>query len=239
MGFRRGVGRTVTAAVVAATVVVGGSVFAPVASAQECAGTISTSVATSELPGGEWSVSDGCLPQETYFEYSDGPIQAKAAVTTVTYDDGHSGRVAAGTLTLGGDIGLSIVGVEDAATGLVKWSAVLGAYSSVGDTVTVSGEGITLFPTDTATVTVSISGTGTDVGEVLEPTEPTPTAPESPGDQPAAGTGDGAGGDALPTPGAGEVTTTTVAPAPVDGDTAPVEDPGEATTTTVASDPTG
>lgn len=250
MAFRRGVGRTATAAVTAVIVAFGGAVLAPNVSAQDCAGTISTSVATSGLPGGTWSVSDGCLSPDAFFEYSDGPIEAKAALSTVTYDDGHAGRVAAGVLTLGGGVGLSIVGVEDAATGLVKWSAVLGDYTTEGDTVSVTGDGVSLFPTEAATVSLSISGTGTDVSELLAPDgSPTTTAPEAPpvaGDEgetpevPAAPSS----GDPLPAPGPtdddGQSTTTTAPPkAPeLPDDPATPEMPRTQTTTTVPGDPT-
>lgn len=216
MGFRRGVTRTATAVGAAAVVLFGGSVFAPGLSAQECAGTISTTVATSGLPGGQWSVTDGCLKADAFYEYSDGPIQAKAAVSTVTYDDGHSGRVAAGTLTLGNDFGLTIVGVEDSATGLVKWSAALGDYSDTGDTVTVSGDGVSLFPTAGATVSVSISGTGTDVTALANPQGATTTtvASEAPPSIPGPPTGE----EPLPAPGAESTTTTTAAPEASPGD---------------------
>ncbi len=239
MGFRRGVGRTATAAVTAGIVAFSGAVLAPSVSAQECAGTISTSVATSGLPGGEWSVSNGCLPSDSFYEYSDGAIHAKAAVSTVTYDDGHTGRVAAGVLTLGGNVGLSIVGVEDASTGLVKWSAVLGDYTAEGDTVSVTGDGVSLFPTDPATVSLSISGTGTDVSTLLTPEDPSSstTVPAAPPETPTSPEP----GDPLPAPGETSTTTTTTTTPPsapeIPADGGGSDMPGPSTTTTVVTDP--
>lgn len=168
MGARRSSARVGLAAVVTAVLALGiGSAVAPIASAQDCPGRVTTSLASDELPGGEWSVSNACLPTDTFYEYNDGPIRAQAALTTVTYDDGHVGRVAVGMLTLGDGIGLSVVGVEDSATGLVKWSAVLGDYVRDGATTTVGGAGVTLFPTAPATLDVSLTGTGTDILTVI------------------------------------------------------------------------
>jgi hypothetical protein len=168
MGARRRSARTGLTAVVATVLALGvGSAVAPIASAQDCTGRVSTALTTDELPGGEWSVSDGCLTPDAFYEYHDGPIRAQAALTTVTYDDGHVGRVAVGMLTLGDGVGLSIVGVEDSATGLVKWSAVLGDYVRTGDTASVTGAGVTLFPTEPAALDVSVSGTGTDILEAI------------------------------------------------------------------------
>jgi hypothetical protein len=154
-----------------------GAVFAaPAASAQDCAGTATTSLTSSALPGGTWSVTDGCLTSDLFYEYRDGDAHARAALATVTYDDGHVGRVAVGTLTFGTGIALGVVGVEDAATGLVKWSAVLAPIEQSGDRSTVVGPGVTLFPTEAAEVSVSIAGTGTDARVLLEAP---PTVPDT------------------------------------------------------------
>ncbi|CAN5505911.1 hypothetical protein BH10ACT3_BH10ACT3_01570 [soil metagenome] len=152
-----------TALMLSVGVVIGGTALAPAAGAQECPGRVSTAVTSESLPGGTWSVTDGCLPTESFFEYSDGDIRAQVGLSSVTYDDGHVGRVAAGMLTLGGGTGLAIVGVEDEATGRIKWSAVLGDYNDDGSVRTVGGDGVTLFPTESAQIQLSMSGTGTDV----------------------------------------------------------------------------
>lgn len=242
------------AVVTAAGFALGGAVFAPSVSAQtpdpvaDCAGTISTSVATSALPGGEWSVTDGCLPADSFFEYTDGEIQAKVAVSKVTYDDGHTGRVAAGVLTLGSGTGLSIVGVEDAATGIIKWSAVLGDYTADGDTVGVSGDGVALFPTEKSAVSVSITGTGTDVKPILEAGGTTTTAPPAVGNETPADPGDPSIDGSLPTPGSDGTETPsdpvgTVPPAPAppattgDPGTSGAPDSGPPTTVPAGSAP--
>ena len=165
---RRVLGRSrsivgLVAAFVLVAASVGGSALAPASGAQSCGGSVSTALRSPTLPGGEWSVTGGCLPSDSFYEYADGAIHAQAALSTVTYDDGHVGRVAVGILTMGEGIGLGVVGVEDSATGLIKWSAVLGDYQRSGDTAQVAGNGVTLFPTEPAGVTVSISGTGQDV----------------------------------------------------------------------------
>ena len=166
-------------AIIAAMVLVLGSVvFAPVASAQTCVGSVSTTVAAASLPGGSWAVEGGCLTSDSFFEYSNTEGRAQVALSSVTYADGHSGRVAVGMLVMTGGAALSIVGVEDAATGLVKWSAVLGQAVQVGDQTTVSGEGIMVFPVESVQVSASITGTGTNVA-TLNPTAPESTVPES------------------------------------------------------------
>ena len=180
-------------AIIAAMVLVLGSlVFAPVASAQTCVGSVSTTVAAASLPGGSWAVEGGCLTSDSFFEYSNTEGRAQVALSSVTYADGHSGRVAVGMLVMTGGAALSIVGVEDAATGLVKWSAVLGTAVQVGDQTTVSGEGIMVFPVESVQVSASITGTGTNIATIPESTVPestvpaasAPTVPESPATAP-------------------------------------------------------
>ena len=168
--------RTLASLAAVAVAALGSVVAAPAASAQECAGTATTSLTSAALPGGTWSVTDGCLTSDLFYEYRDGDAHARAALATVTYDDGHVGRVAVGTLTFGTGIALGVVGVEDAATGLVKWSAVLAPLEQSGDRSTVVGPGVTLFPTEAAEVSVSIAGTGTDARVLLETP---PTVPDT------------------------------------------------------------
>jgi len=87
-------------------------------------------------------------------------------------------------LVMTGGAALSIVGVEDAATGLVKWSAVLGTAVQVGDQTTVSGEGIMVFPVETVQLSASITGTGTNIATIPESTVPAASAPEAPATAP-------------------------------------------------------
>lgn len=133
-----------------------------------CIGTITASLSAESLPSGEWSAHGDCLVGENFYEFAEGPVLAKAAVADVVYADGHSGRIAAGVLTLGNGLGLGIVGVEDAATGVVKWSAVLDDFESEDDSVSVSGEGVAVFPIERATVSAQLTGTGTDVKPFLD-----------------------------------------------------------------------
>ncbi|MHB1137401.1 MAG: hypothetical protein ACYC2O_00500 [Microthrixaceae bacterium] len=217
--------RGVAAASVAVIALIGGLLGAPAAAAQDCAGSVDASLTSPDLPGGTWTVTDGCLTSDLFYEYRDGDAHAQAAIAQVTYDDGHVGRVAVGTLTFGTGIALGVVGVEDAATGLVKWSAVLAPLDSSGATSTVQGEGVTLFPTDPAAVALSITGVGTDARTLMTTTTTVPgTTPPGPQELPAADEG---------TP---EPPPTTVAP-----DTVPTSVPGSdtvATTTTSIAPPT-
>ena len=193
---------------------------APSASAQDCAGSVNASLSSAELPGGTWTVTDGCLTSDLFYEYRDGDAHAQAAIARVTYDDGHVGRVAVGTLTFGDGIALGVVGVEDEATGLVKWSAVLAPLDRAGECSSVQGSGVTLFPTDPAEVALTITGVGTDARTLMTTTTTVPdtTAPvldEAPGD------------------GSTEAPPTTEEPEPAPGTPAP-GGPDATTTTTVA-----
>ena len=170
---------SVGAIIAAMVLVLGAVVFTPVASAQTCIGSVSTAVAAASLPGGSWAVEGGCLTSDSFFEYSNTEGRAQVALSSVTYADGHSGRVAVGMLVMTGGAALSIVGVEDAATGLVKWSAVLGQAVQVGDQTTVSGAGIMVFPMESVQVSASITGTGTNIATIPESTVPESTVPES------------------------------------------------------------
>jgi hypothetical protein len=170
---------SVGAIIAAMVLVLGAVVFTPVASAQTCIGSVSTAVAAASLPGGSWAVEGGCLTSDSFFEYSNTEGRAQVALSSVTYADGHSGRVAVGMLVMTGGAALSIVGVEDAATGLVKWSAVLGQAVQVGDQTTVSGAGIMVFPMESVQVSASITGTGTNIATIPDSTVPESTVPES------------------------------------------------------------
>ncbi|MEI2640664.1 MAG: hypothetical protein V9F03_16955 [Microthrixaceae bacterium] len=230
VGRRRGA-RSLIGASLSAIALVAAVFVAPAAGAQECTGTVSASVDAESLPGGNWSVADGCLNSESFYQFEDGPVLAKVGVAEATYADGHSGRVAAGVLTLGNGIGLAIVGMEDAATGEIKFSAVLGDFTNDGNTASVQGEGVALLPIERAVVSASISGQGTDVApfiaaDVTDPTVPAESVPEATvpaetdqGTTEPAGTGD-AGAGAIEAP-AIPVTPTTV----VEGDGADATEP--------------
>lgn len=166
--------------------------------ADECIGTVTASLVAESLPSGEWSAHGDCLVGDNFYEFVKGPLLAKAAVAEVVYSDGHEGRVAAGVLTLGNGLGLGIVGVEDAATGLVKWSAVLDDFESDGDAVSVSGQGVAVFPIERATVSARLTGTGTDVKPFLEGYDATideAADPDTTGDLPARGDEQSSDGD--------------------------------------------
>jgi len=173
--------------VVAAAVLLGGELgFAPVVASQTCAGSVSASVSAASLPGGSWEVVDGCLTSDAFFEYSNTEGRAQVAVALVTYADGHAGRVAVGMLVTAGGAALSIVGVEDSATGLVKWSAVLGTAQQIGDQTSVSGTGFMVFPAETAQLTAMIKGTGTNIATLSDSATPTTTSPTTTIDSPTA-----------------------------------------------------
>lgn len=213
--------RAVTSVAVAVVALLAAVVATPAASAQapECTGNVDASLTSAELPGGTWSVTGGCLTPDLFYEYREGEAHAQAAIAQVTYDDCHVGRVAVGTLTFGDGIALGVVGVEDQATGLVKWSAVLAPLESSGAASSVQGEGVTLFPTDPATVALTITGTGTDARTLMTTTTTTPetTVPES----------------TTPAP----IDTSTTVPATTTPAPAPTTIPGDGSDTTTSSAP--
>lgn len=170
-------------AAVAVTVAALTAMGAGSASAQEpaptaCTGvTIDATVTAPSVPGGSWTALDACVPIEAVYEAEVLGYQLVGGLGVATYTDGHLGRVAFVTAKVAEDRSLTLLGVEDDATGVVTWAYADGTYSQAGATRTVGGaanastiaEGAAPGPVEAAQVQLGIDGTGTDLATAQGP----------------------------------------------------------------------
>lgn len=128
-----------------------------------CAAEVSAAVTAASLPGGRWSVADGCLLHEAFYEVELAGYRLVLGLAEVGYDQGHHGRIALASLTAPEGLAASLVGVEDAATGLVRWVYAEGSATTTTDDVRFTGEGISDASDEPATLDLSVSGEGIDL----------------------------------------------------------------------------
>jgi hypothetical protein len=178
---RRRPRRVVAAALaVAALAVTGtaGSAGAQEPAAPACAGvTLDATVSAPSVPGGGWSAVDACVPLEAVYEATVLGYQLVGGLGVATYTDGHVGRVAFVTAKVAEDRALTLVGVEDQATGVVTWAYADGTFAQDGATRTVGGaanaatipSGGAPGPVESAQVQLTIDGTGTDLATAQGP----------------------------------------------------------------------
>src|SRR5690606_32929283 len=113
-------------------------------------GLVSATVAAASLPGGRWSVTDGCLPRDAFYRVELAGHRLLLGLAEVAYDDGHLGRIALATVATPEGLAISLVGVEDLATGFVRWAYAEGtAENTPGGSRTV-GSGVTDLPEEAA-----------------------------------------------------------------------------------------
>lgn len=178
--FGRSGRRAAAAVLVAASLTViaapGRSVGAATAQADLCHGAVvSSQVSAASLPGGAYSVTDACIPQDAFYETGLAGYRLQLGMGLADYDDGHSGRIAFAALTAPDGQAFSLVGVEDPALELVRWALAGGTHSQGSQGTSLVGEGPTDAPgtvEETARVELTVDGTGTDLmtasGEVPE-----------------------------------------------------------------------
>jgi hypothetical protein len=131
-----------------------------------CAGvTVDATVGAPSVPGGSWSALDACVPLEAVYEAEVLGYQLVGGLGVATYTDGHLGRVAFVTAKVAADRSLTLVGVEDDATGVVTWAYADGTYAQSGTTRTVGAPG----PVEAGQVQLTIDGTGTDLATAEGP----------------------------------------------------------------------
>lgn len=166
----------------AALAIVGLGLAGPVG-AQEpvpapCAGVlVDADVAAASVPGGRWTVEDSCVPLDAVYEAELLGYRLVGGLGVATYTDGHVGRVAFLTARVAEDRSLTLVGVEDAATGAVTWAYADGSYSQVGATRTVGGAadastvpmGAAPGAVEPAQLQLTLDGTGTDLATAQGP----------------------------------------------------------------------
>lgn len=175
---RRTVAPLAAAALVAALALLGAG--GSVAGAQEptpapvpaCAGVVvDATVAAASVPGGAWSVADTCVPPEAVYETDFLGYRLVGGLGVATYTDGHLGRIAFLTARVAPDRALTLVGVEDQATGQVTWAYADGpagdtagvrATGGPANAATIPAGGVA-GPVESAEVQLSIEGAGTDL----------------------------------------------------------------------------
>lgn len=143
-----------------------------------CTGVvIDASVTTGSIPGGSWSVADSCVPAEAVYETDVLGYRLVGGMGAATYTDGHLGRVAFLTARVAPDRSLTLLGLEDVATGAVTWAYSDGSFSTSEDTrvgggaanaTTVTGAQAP-GPVEAAHLELAISGSGTDLASAQGP----------------------------------------------------------------------
>lgn len=145
---------------------------------QECAMVVTATVSAPSVPGGSWSTTDTCITPETVYETDVLGYRLIGGLAVATYADGHQGRVAFLSAKVAPDRSLSLVGVEDAATGAVTWSYADGGYTEAdgsrtaggaGEAVTVAAEGAEPGEVEASTLELRMQGAGTDLATAEGP----------------------------------------------------------------------
>jgi hypothetical protein len=126
-------------------------------------GRVTVGLATGSLPGGRWSAEDACIPSEAFYEVNIAEHRLVLALTVVDYGDGRIGRLAVATLTTPEAFAVSLVGVEDEATGFVRWAYAEGTHSGSDGVLGFAGSGLTDVADEPAEVELTITGIGTDL----------------------------------------------------------------------------
>ena len=148
------------------SLLVAGGVAAPGASAMlgtPCAGMVDLELSAVSLPGGERSLTDGCLRADAFFEVELAGHRLVLALTEVDWSDGSAGRLALATLSAPDGRAASLVGVEDAAAGSVRWVYGEGAHRSGDGSTSITSEGVTDLADDPASSEIRIEGRGADL----------------------------------------------------------------------------
>jgi len=153
---------TVCLAAVLSTVLAGALVAGTPAGAQTtpagCAGDVVTATINSpSLPGGGWSVTDACVDARDFFtaRYQD-QVPFAIGISTVTYDDGHLGRLALLSIQLTADHSVTVIGMEDPATATLRFAGSVEPASVSSAGAVVAGQGISFPPFEIATLRLDL-----------------------------------------------------------------------------------
>lgn len=126
-----------------------------------CAGdTVSASMSSAEASGAKWSVTGACVDARDYFVgvYQDRHPFA-IGISNVTYDDGHTGRLAFLSVRIDPAQTVTVLGMEDPRTGELRFAGTV-RQAAIGETgATAAGAGITFPPLGAATVELDFSDT--------------------------------------------------------------------------------
>ncbi len=134
-------------------------------------------VTAASVPGGSWTALDTCVAPDAVYEAEVLGYHLVGGLGVGTYTDGHIGRVAFLSAEVAPDRSLTLIGVEDEATGLVTWAYSDGGFARVGTSRTLGGdgeastiaEGAAPGPVEPARVDLTIDGTGTDLASAQGP----------------------------------------------------------------------
>lgn len=122
-------------------------------------------------------MADSCVPAEAVYETDVLGYRLVGGMGAATYTDGHLGRVAFLTARVAPDRSLTLLGLEDVATGAVTWAYSDGSFSTSEDTrvgggaanaTTVTGAQAP-GPVEAAHLELAISGSGTDLASAQGP----------------------------------------------------------------------
>lgn len=205
---------TVAIALTAVTLAVGVSP-ATSAGAQGCAGDrVTASMSSATVSGPGWSVTGACVDARDFFV---GEVQGHAfaiGISTVTYDDGHTGRLAFLSVRVDTSQAVTVIAMEDPRSGQLHFAGTVRQAALGATGATVSGAGIGFPPLEAATVSLDFADSAapwpdwaTGSTTTVPTAEPTTTLP------------------------GGQTTTTTIpVDAPTDMSTVPPEGTGSPTT---------
>jgi hypothetical protein len=147
----------------------------PSAGAQgpSCVGVeVAATVAAPSIPSGSWTTETTCVPPEAVYETEVLGYRLIGGMGLARYTDGHVGHVAFLSAKVEAGRSLSLVGVEDLATGQVTWAygdgglaeqAGLRQMDGQGEAATIATPDAPPGPAESAQVQLSISGSGTDL----------------------------------------------------------------------------
>lgn len=143
------------------------------AQAPACVGVeVTATVAAPSIPSGSWTTEATCVPPDAVYETEVLGYRLIGGMGVARYTDGHVGHVAFLSAKIEAGRTLSLVGVEDVATGQVTWAygdgglveqAGLRQMDGQGEAATVAAPDAPAGPAEPAQVQLSISGTGTDL----------------------------------------------------------------------------
>lgn len=163
-----------TAALLAAA-----SVVAAPAGAQACTGDLVTaSMSSTTASGPAWSVTDACVDARDYFT---GDVEGHAfaiGISTVTYDDGHVGRLAFLSVRIDAAQVVTVIGMEDPGSARLRFAGTV-RQAAIGTTgASASGAGIGFPPLEATDVVLDFTDVAAPWPDWAVP--PTTTVPGDP-----------------------------------------------------------
>ena len=170
-----------------AAVLSAGLTIAAPAGAQGCVGDrVTASMSSTTGSGPAWSVTDACVDARDYFT---GEVEGHAfaiGISTVTYDDGHVGRLAFLSVRIDASQAVTVIGMEDPGTARLRFAGTV-RQAAIGTTgASVSGAGIGFPPLEATTVDLDFTDVAAPWPDwAVPPTTTVPADPSAPIEPPA------------------------------------------------------